>query len=157
MILIAEPAFTGDQYLAVALHGNLISVISASADVRDDDAVTATKGRVQRAVAVVADDGEIPAGTDTVARDQDLAVVLHGYAAAATGSDARGGDAVATAEAGVQRAIDVVADQCNVIVGACPDLPGDQDLAVVLHEDVVALVGPSSDIGNDDTVATAER
>ena len=97
---------------------------------------------VQAAVRIVADEGEVHvASIMAVPGYHDLAVGLQGDAMPLIGGRAdRRRYRPAGAEAGVQAAVRIVADEGEIIVGSIIAITGHHDLAVGLQDDVATLI-----------------
>ena len=152
---------TADDDLTVGLHADRECSVWARSrtDARHDDAVAASERRVERAVRVVADDREVRAAGVRGSRDEQLAVRLLRDARAGrrAGADRRCDNAVAAAEARIERAVGVVTREREDRVGDEGRDSGDDDTAIGLLQDAASLVDGRADGRRHDAVAAAER
>ncbi len=141
----AAYAIPRQQYLAIALRGDVVGNIIPGAD-GGGHLAASTEGGIQAAIAVVAHQGEIKIGAvGTVARQQYLAIVLQRQAVAhVMGGANAGSDDAGTAEGGIQRTVCVIPRQYKVVIGAIEVVAADHNLAVLLDHHTVGFIRPGA-------------
>ena len=123
-----------DQEFAIRLKRH---ILRRAIDSRRGNPIAATETGIQRSVDVEAHQTDLVAAIGRVPGQDDLAVRLQDRRFGAS-DDASQRNAVPTPEAGIQRAIGVVARQAEVIAPAAVAVPGDEDLAVRLENGFLA-------------------
>ncbi len=118
-----------NQELAIGLESD---VFSRSIHPRRGNAVAAPKTRIQCAVSVEAHQTDLIAAIGRVPGQDNLAIRLQDCRFGAS-DDSSQRNAVPTSKAGIQRAINVIPSQTEVIAAAAVTVPGDENLAVRLE------------------------
>ncbi len=141
---VAHDRRAGDDDASVRLAHHRVGHVLAGADARARDAAGA-EGRIRRAVGVEAHQQELGvAGTERIARDEDLAVRLDQQRARFGVSVCRlrrvDVDLAAGAEQRIQLAARGMARQCDMIGAHFGGESGGNDHSIRLHGDGVALI-----------------
>ena len=148
---------SGDDDLAVGLHGDRVGLVDLTGEVGLDDAAVSEAG-IETAVGVVADDSEVAveAGPVSATDDHESALRIERRIEGFVGLTAEvGRDDAAVPEAGIEIAVGVVTREREVDAAAHGATTDSDDAAVGLEEDGLGLA--VADHGRHPAVATERR